>query len=100
MMLRLNIYAIALSGILMLFAGLLLYLFQEQLAGGNIRYFLPIPPTAVAAYVFVFNTFKYHDGAMPQTRELLVEIAMASGCTLAVFLFFTLGMIGMIRFVL
>jgi hypothetical protein len=38
-----NILSIAISELLMLIAGMILYYFKENLAGGSIRFFLPIP---------------------------------------------------------
>lgn len=42
----------------MLLTGLPLYPFRATV-GRHMRFLLPIPPLGVAAYVFVFNVFKF-----------------------------------------
>ena len=61
---RVNILAIALSGLVLLVAGLILYLLRDNLAR-YLRFFLPIPPIAVAAYVYVFNMFRFYNAGLP-----------------------------------
>ncbi|MBI5649827.1 MAG: hypothetical protein HZC40_05170 [Chloroflexi bacterium] len=88
-MLKVNILTITVAGFLMLLTGVLLYLFRNSVSE-NIRFFLPIPPLGVAAYIFVFNLFNYYRGDLPgtvwdTTRELLYS-AVASGIVFCVFI--------------
>ena len=86
---RVNLLSIAIAGSLMLAAGLLLYLFNDAVAR-HVRFFLPIPPIGVAAYVFVFNLFKTYDCRMPERRlDLLFEIATSTAIAALVFLVFS-----------
>lgn len=63
-MLKVNILSITSAGLLMLLTGLLLYIFRDVVSR-NVRFFLPVPPLGVAAYVFVFNLFAFYDGNLP-----------------------------------
>lgn len=63
-MLKVNILTITVAGLLMLLTGFFLYLFRG-LVSENIRFFLPIPPIGVAAYIFVFNLFQFYNGNLP-----------------------------------
>ena len=73
-MLKINILMIAGTGLLMLLAGVLLFVFQDSV-GQYRRFFLPIPPLAVAAYVFVFNVFQNYDGALPaRPSQMVMEV--------------------------
>lgn len=54
------------------------YLFRGMLTNGAIRYFLPIPPIAVAAYIFVFNMFKYQSNYSPAKLNIAVEMLIAT----------------------
>ena len=58
-----NIFCVILSGLFMMCLGILLLFFKDQMV---LRYFLPIPPIAVASYVFVYNLIKDY-GRLPQT---------------------------------
>ena len=69
--LKLNMLTIAASGFLILLTGVLLYVFRDPVSR-NLSFFLPIPPIGVAAYIFVFNMFRYYEGA---TRERMGEPA-------------------------
>ena len=92
-MLRINVLSIAGIGLLMLVTGLLLFAFQDSIAQHR-RFFLPIPPLGVAAYVFVFNTFDYHKGMLPENPWLtIVEVVTGTAIAGAVFFVFTLVMI-------
>ena len=76
-MLKVNILAIVISGLLMFLTGGGLYLFKGFISN-HIRYFLPIPPLAVAAYVFVFNMFKYYEGDLPSKKwDIIWELFYA-----------------------
>ena len=87
-MLKVNILTITVAGFLMLLTGLFLYLFRATVSQ-NIRFFLPIPPLGVAAYVFVFNLFRYYDGKLPHnpwdTVGELVSSAVISGVVFCAF---------------
>ena len=56
----------------------------------NIRFFLPIPPLGVAAYVFVFNMFSYYQGHLPSnvwdTIGELFFSALVSGVVFITFI--------------
>ena len=56
-LLKINLLALAGSGLLMLLTGVLLYAFRDRVSP-YMRYFLPVPPLGVAAYIVVFNLFK------------------------------------------
>jgi len=81
-MLKVNILTITVAGLLMLLTGLCLLVFRDAVSK-DIRFFLPIPPLGVAAYVFVFNMFRYYDGNLPgnvwDTIGELVLSAVVSG---------------------
>ncbi len=89
-LLKVNIISIAVSGLLMLLAGLLLYLLRDTVSR-NLRFFLPIPPIAVAAYVFVFNLFRHYEGNLPSsTWDTLSEVFYGTLISTLVFFAFTL----------
>ncbi len=88
-MLKVNILSIIAAGFMMVLTGLLLYIFKDVVSR-NVRFFLPIPPLGVAAYVFVFNMFAYYSGNLPggvweTIRELTVS-AVISGVVFCVFI--------------
>lgn len=62
-MLIVNILAIVLSGFVLMIMGILMFVFKDSVTA-FIKYLLPIPPISVAAYVFVFNLFKEHNGQL------------------------------------
>ena len=96
-MLRINILSIAGIGLLMLLTGLLLFAFQDAIAQHR-RFFLPVPPLGVAAYVFVFNLFDHHNGTLPESPWLtLMEVLSGTAIASAVFLVFTLLLIASIN---
>jgi hypothetical protein len=87
-LLKLNMLTIAASGLMMLLSGLLLYLFRDTVSN-NLRFFLPIPPIGVAAYIFVFNMFRHYDGHLPENITGTVrEVITSSLFALAVFAVF------------
>jgi hypothetical protein len=89
-LLKVNLLSIAAAGLLMLLAGAALYLFKEN-AAANMRYFLPIPPLGVAAYVFVFNLFRHYNGALPASKwAVFVEVLYSTTIVAAIFFVFTL----------
>ena len=80
--LRTNMLAIAVAGLLMLLTGVLLYIFRDYVSH-NARFFLPIPPLGVASYIFVFNMYSYYDGYLPggtwsTAKEILLSTAVAA----------------------
>jgi len=82
-MLRINILTIAGTGLLMLLAGVLLFVLQDSI-GQYRRFFLAVPPLGVAAYVFVFNVFQHYNGQLPERpwqtlTEVLAGTAIAAG---------------------
>lgn len=81
-MLKVNILSIIAAGFMMVLTGLLLYVFKDVVSR-NVRFFLPIPPLGVAAYVFVFNMFAYYNGNLPgnvwETIRELTASAVISG---------------------
>ena len=96
--LKINILSIAISGLLMLIAGIVLYYFKDQLTGGEIRFFLPIPPIGVAAYIFVFNMFKHTQGSMPGKAAILSEMLIATMVSGFFFFIFTAILVFLIHF--
>ncbi|HLC05279.1 MAG TPA: hypothetical protein VJK02_19775 [Anaerolineales bacterium] len=77
-MIKINTLTIAASGIMMLLTGLSLLLFRDAVSR-NIRYFLPIPPIGVAAYIFVFNMFRAYGGSIPgSTLETIRELTTST----------------------
>lgn len=92
-LLKLNLLSIAVSGLIMLAAGLVLYAFRAGMAP-YVRYVLPIPPLAVAAYVFVFNLFKTYAGRPPAAGDLMREVLVSTGLAAGLFLVFTALLIG------
>lgn len=88
-----NLLAIAVSGLLTMLAGIILYLFRGSIAI-NIRYLLQIPPLGVAAYIFAFNFFRYYNGSLPDkfaitAREIIYSTLISAG----VFFIFTVSFV-------
>ncbi|OGO35752.1 MAG: hypothetical protein A2Z03_03900 [Chloroflexi bacterium RBG_16_56_8] len=75
--LKVNILAITVAGLLMLLTGLFLYVFRD-LVSKNVRFFLPIPPLGVAAYVFVFNLFAHYNGTLPSDHWITIREMLSS----------------------
>jgi hypothetical protein len=80
--LRTNLLSIVGAGFLMLLASTVLYLARNQLST-NYRFFMPLPPLAVAAYIYVFNMFGHYSGELPggiwsTAKELFVSIAVTA----------------------
>lgn len=95
-LLKANILSIAVAGLLILLTGIVLYQFREQIAD-NVRFFMPIPPLAVAAYIFVFNMYNHYDGRVPDgewvaAKEILYSTAIAA-LSFGVFAILILGII-------
>lgn len=95
--LKINILSIAVSGLLMFFSGLVLYFLKSGFISDNIRYFLPIPPIGVAAYIYVFNMFKYYNGKLPgKTSSLVSEIIISTTISSLIFLIFVVLLVTII----
>ena len=82
-LLKLNMLTIAASGLMMLLSGLVLYFFRDTVSN-NLRFFLPIPPIGVAAYIFVFNMFRHYQGHLPENlmgtvREVIISSLFVFG---------------------
>lgn len=97
--LKINILSIAISGFLMMIAGIALYYCKENLTGGVIRFFLPIPPIGVAAYIFVFNMFKHYQCATPAKSIMVSEVLMATLVSGGFFFIFIAVLIPLISFI-
>lgn len=97
--LKINILAITISGFLMMLAGVVLYYFKDILTGGSIRFFLPIPPIGVAAYIFVFNMFKHHQCSAPPRAAVVSEMLLATLISGVFFFIFIAVMIPLISFI-
>ena len=87
-MLKINILTITVAGFLMLLTGLFLYVFRGMVTT-NIRFFLPIPPLGVAAYVFVFNLFSHYNGSLPPNIwDTVGELTLSAVISGIVFILF------------
>jgi len=77
-----NILSIAGAGLLILLTGIIFLFFRDYIFR-HIRYFLPIPPIAVAAYIYVYNLYQHKEGHLTGSfaeisKELLVSIGITS----------------------
>ena len=95
--LKINILSIAISGLLMLVAGLFLLFLKGNLSDG-IRFFLPIPPIGVAAYIFVFNMFKHYQCIVPSRTTMISEMLYATAVSSFFFFVFTAALMVLISF--
>ena len=98
--LKTNMLAIAVAGLLIMITGIALYLFRDQVSD-NIRFFMPIPPLGVAAYIFVFNMYSHYDGQLPKgswiaAKEILISTVVAA-IFFGVFSMLTVLIIGLIK---
>ena len=80
--LKTNMLAIAAAGLLILLTGIALYLLRDEVSE-NVRFFMPIPPLGVAAYIFVFNMYSHYEGQLPEgnwvaAKEILYSTAIAT----------------------
>lgn len=97
--LKVNMLAIAVAGFLILLTGVVLYFFRDQVYE-NVRFFMPLPPIGVAAYIFVFNMYRHYDGTLPGgalngAKEVLISTAVAA----AAFGVFTLLLVVLIDYI-
>lgn len=95
--LKINILSITISGLLMLVSGMILYFFRDALAG-SLRFFLPIPPIGVAAYIFAFNMFKHFQCDLGSRSMMVSELLLATGISSLFFFIFTAILIVAINF--
>jgi hypothetical protein len=77
-----NILSITGAGLLIFISGLIFLIFRD-FAARNIRYFLPLPPIAVAAYIYVFNLYQQNNGDLSSnlsnlTREIILSVGIIS----------------------
>ena len=98
--LKTNMLSIAVAGLLIMLTGITLYVIRDEISD-NVRFFMPIPPLAVAAYIFVFNMYSHYSGNLPggawaTAKELLISTAIAS-VSFGVFAFLILVIISFIR---
>ncbi|UCG25593.1 MAG: hypothetical protein JSW55_06285 [Chloroflexota bacterium] len=98
--LKTNMLSIAVAGLLILLTGTALYIFRDQVSD-NVRFFMPIPPLAVAAYIFVFNMYNHYGGYLPEgtwaaAKEILYSTAIAA-ISFGVFVFLITVIINMIK---
>ena len=98
--LKTNMLSIAVAGLLILLTGIILYLFRDQISD-NVRFFMPVPPLGVAAYIFIFNMYNYYDGRLPEgnwvaAKEILYSTAIAA-ISFGVFAFLILAIINFIK---
>ena len=91
-LLKINLLTISLIGGLLALVGLALY-FAHASAGSYVRYLLPLPPVAVAAYVFTFNYFK--DVVQPTTIWGIIKDVF-SATLVAMSAFFCLSLISIL----
>ncbi|MGD2077034.1 MAG: hypothetical protein PVH18_01525 [Chloroflexota bacterium] len=80
--LRINMLSIAVAGFLIMLTGIALYIFRDHIAD-NLRFFLPIPPLGVAAYIFVFSMYNHYDGDLSAgpwvaVKEILYSTVIAA----------------------
>ena len=94
-----NLLAIAVSGFIIMAAGLTLYFLRNFIAD-NMRYFLQIPPLGVAAYIFTFNLFRYYNGSLPESlADTAREIIFSTLISASIFFIFTVTFVLIISFV-
>ena len=75
---RTNLVIIASMGLAMFLIGLFLYVNASRVAP-YMRYLLPIPPIAVAAYIYVLNVVGIQSGqTLDISKDLLIETAIGT----------------------
>jgi hypothetical protein len=90
--LKTNLLAIIGSGIAISLFGIVLFIMKEHVFA-HMRYVLTIPPTGVAAYIFIFNLSKKYNGKVEAiSLSFLMEAIVATICVAAIFFVFTLLM--------
>ena len=88
-----NILSIAGAGLIILITGIVFFIFKDYI-DKHIQYFLPIPPIAVAAYIFVYNLYQQKSVQLSgQLFMLLKEVLMSVGIVSISFAVFTVLLI-------
>lgn len=77
--------AIMVTGLLMFGMGTLMYVLRES-AARYMRFLLPIPPLAVAAYIYVLNMFRSYQSSAPLTSSAVI-VELLAGTAVAAVLF-------------
>jgi len=95
-----NILSITGAGLLILLTGLS-FLFFRDFISRNIRYFLPIPPIGVAAYIYVFNLYQHNNGDFTRSfvvtiKEILLSVSLVA-FTFTTFVLFLIVFINTVR---
>ncbi len=81
---RNNLIIIASMGFAMFVVGLILYTNATRVAP-YMRYLLPLPPIAVAAYIYVLNIVGYQgDRTLNIGQDLLLETVIGTVCFLLI----------------
>jgi len=96
-LLKTNLLTMLIAGGLLAFIGLGLYLGRDFVAP-YMRYILPIPPLAVAAYVFAFNYFKDVNQST-KFETIIREVSNATLVANATFFCLSLVLILLISFI-
>ena len=74
-----NILSIAGAGLLIFLTGIAFLVFREFIHK-NIRYFLPLPPIGVAAYIYVYNFYQHYNGDIGgNSSGVIKEILLSVG---------------------
>jgi hypothetical protein len=76
-MLKVNMLSITLAGVFIGLGGIVLY-FTRDFISSYVRFFLPIPPIGVAAYVFVFNMFKFYNATLPSFSAIVIDVLLST----------------------
>jgi hypothetical protein len=98
--LKTSTLSIAIAGLLIVLTGLILYLLRERI-GDYVRFFAPIPPLGVAAYIFVFNMYNHFGGKLPDgswaaAKEIVLSTAVAA-ITFGIFSALIVGIISIVE---
>lgn len=88
-----NILSIAGAGLIILITGIVFLIFRDYIQN-HIQYFLPVPPIAVAAYIFVYNMYQQKTVLISgKLSVLLKEVLMSVGIVSISFAVFTILLI-------
>ncbi len=77
-----NILSITGAGLLILLTGTTFLVFRDFISK-YIRYFLPLPPVGVAAYIYVYNLYQHYNGEVTNSvsvtiKEILLGVGVVS----------------------
>jgi len=70
----LSFVTLIITGVLVIITGVLLYIFRSSVIDIK-HFFLPLPPLAVGAYVFIISFLGAHKGEFPSFGTTAIEIA-------------------------